>query len=150
MRLSSRYVLASMLVASLATGAVHAQTAFATGFGQSWPNVTDVSTNANYHVYVFDRAGTRYIQVNDAAGNVRGAFARTAYSLTGLPVGSDAARLATPSEPLPVPASTAGVIVYDDGSVRIFVAPQSDGTAALRAAGGDCKTDPTECSSHGP
>lgn len=116
-----------------------------TGLGEAWPNVVDVSSSPNWHVYVFQRGNTRYIQVNDAQGVVRGAFARTAYSLIGLPIGSDAGNLATPDEPLPTPASTAGETVYQGNGIKVFVAPQTGGSARLMAVPGDCK-DPIECS----
>ena len=142
MRNPSRTLLASLVTLALGMGVAHAQTAIS-GLGQSWPNATDVSSNPNYHVYVFERGGTRYIQVNDASGAVRGAFARTPYKLTGLPIGTDT--LATPDEPMPAPASTAVQSVYDDGTVQLFVAPQADGTARLMLVPADCKNDPVEC-----
>ena len=149
MRVSSRLLSVSLLVAALGFGAVHAQTSLVSGLGQQWPNATDVSSSPHFHVYVFDRSGTRYIQVNDVNGTVRGAFARTAYAFVGLPMGADATRLATPDQPLPAPASTAGETVYDDGRVKVFVAPQADGTMQLMAVGSDCK-NPIECSGKGP
>ena len=112
-------------------------------------SATDVSASPNYHVYVFERGGTRYVQINDANGTVRGAFARTAYSLVGLPIGVDASRLATPDEPMPAPASTAGETVYRDNSVQVFVAPQPDGTMRLMMVGAECR-NPVECSTRGP
>jgi hypothetical protein len=150
MRIHARSLLASLITLSVAlgTGAAHAQTSLS-GLGQSWPNTTDVSTSPNYHVYVFQRGATHYIQVNDANGTVRGAFARTAYALVGLPIGVDATRLATPDEPLPVPASTTGETVYDDGAVKLFVAPQSDGTMQMMMVGSECK-NPVECTTRGP
>lgn len=142
MRNVTRTLLASLVTLAFGVGAAQAQTAMS-GLGQSWPNARDVSTSPRYHVYVFERGGTRYIQVNDASGAVRGAFARTPYALKGLPIGND--DLATPDEPMPAPASTAVEPVYDDGAVAVFVAPQPDGTARLMAVPVDCKKDPIEC-----
>lgn len=145
MRTSSILLFASLIAAPFAVGAQQAMT----GLGQSWPNATDVSLSPNYHVYVFERGNTRYIQVNDANGTVRGAFARTPYSLVGLPVGTGATELATPDEPLPAPASTTGETVYRGNGIQILVAPQPTGTARMMAAPGDCK-DLGECTSRGP
>jgi hypothetical protein len=117
-----------------------------TGLGQSWPNATDVSASPRWHVYVFQRDGIRYIQVNDLNGKVRAAFAAAAGTFLGLPVGVDSAGLATPQEPLPAPASKKGEIVYQDAAVKVLVAPQADGTLRMFAASGDC-TDPIECTS---
>ena len=146
MRNPTRTLLASLVTLALGIGAAHSQTALS-GLGQSWPNATDVSSSPNYHVYVFERGGTRYIQVNDASGAVRGAFARTPYKLTGLPIGTDT--LATPDEPLPAPASTAVESVYQDGSVQLFVAPQTDGTAQMMLVPVECK-NPVECTTRSP
>lgn len=149
MRTSTRFVLFTLLALPLTITVVHAQSALS-GLGQaSTSAVGDVSSSSNYHVYVFTRGGTRYIQVNDASGTVRGAFAVTAYKAVGLPIGSDASRLATPDEPLPAPAVTTGETVYTDGSTHVFVAPQPDGTMQINLMIGDCK-NPAECSSHGP
>lgn len=148
MRRYPRSVLASVLIVAFGVGAAHAQAAVS-GLGQSSPNTTDVSTSPNYHVYVFQRGTNRYIQVNDASGNVRGAVVRTPYSLLGVPVGSDATRVATPDEPLPVPASTTGETVYQDDSVKVFVAPQTDGTMQIRAVATECK-NPLECTGKSP
>lgn len=138
------------LLAGLLAGPALAASPPSTGLGQSWPNATDVSSSPNWHVYVFARGSTRYIQINDAQGTVRGAFARTPYSLVGLPIGSDAGNLSTPDEPLPPPASRQSVQVYQDDTVRAFVAPQADGTARLMLVPTDCKTDPIECNKGGP
>lgn len=117
-----------------------------TGLGQAWPNATDVSASPRWHVYVFQRGSIRFVQVNDLGGTVRAAFAVSSGNFLVLPVGVDASRLATPQEPLPAPASTAGDIVYQDAGVKVLVAPQADGTTQVRAASGDCH-DPIECSS---
>jgi hypothetical protein len=149
MRTSTRFVLSTLLALPLGITAAHAQSALS-GLGQaSTSAVGDVSSSSNYHVYVFTRGGTRYIQVNDASGAVRGAFAITAYKAVGLPIGSDASRVATPDEPLPAPAVTTGETVYRDSAIQVFVAPQPNGTMQLMLAPGDCK-NPAECSSHGP
>lgn len=149
MRSFTRSMLACLVVAALGLGAAHAQTA-TSGLGQSWPVATDVSTSPNYHVYVFQRGTTRYIQINDASGKVRGAVARTPYALVGTPVGSDAASVATPDEPLPAPASTTGETVYNDGTVQVYVAPQADGTLSIQAIiAGECPTV-RDCNGHSP
>ncbi|AIF48262.1 hypothetical protein HY57_13905 [Dyella japonica A8] len=134
-------------MASLTSMGAMAQGALpASGLGQSWPNAADVSASPHWHVYVFERHGVRYVQINDLGGKVRAAFAASGGHFLTLPVGSDAARVATPEEPLAVSGSTAGDIVYQDSSVKVLVAPQANGTTSTYVAAGDCH-DPIECSS---
>lgn len=134
-----------LLAASLTSFGAMAQNALpATGLGQSWPNAPDVSASPHWHVYVFQRHGVRYVQVNDLNGKVRAAVAAASGSFLALPVGSDAARVATPQEPLPVTGSTTGDIVYQDSTMKVLMAPQSNGTANAYVASGDCH-DPIEC-----
>ncbi|MDF3980474.1 hypothetical protein P3W24_00410 [Luteibacter sp. PPL201] len=140
MRARSLLLLASLIAVPFTAVAQQANS----GLGQSWPNASDVSSSPNYHVYVFQRGNTRYIQVNDSNGNVRGAFARTPYSLVGLPIGTS--QLATPDEPLPPPSSSTGETVYEGNGVKVFIAPQPDGSSRLMAVPGDCTT-PVTCSS---
>ena len=127
-------------------GAMAATGLPSTGLGQSWPNATDVSASPHWHVYLFQRDGVRYVQINDLNGTVRAAVASAAGSFLTLPLGSDAAQVATPSEPLAVTGSTAGDIVYQDSTLKVLVAPQADGTTRTYVASGNC-TDPVECSS---
>ena len=127
-------------------GAMAATGLPSTGLGQSWPNATDVSASPHWHVYLFQRDGVRYVQINDLNGTVRAAVANAAGSFLTLPLGSDAAQVATPSEPLPVTGNTVGDIVYQDSAVKVLVAPQADGTTRTYVAAGNC-TDPVECSS---
>lgn len=121
-----------------------------TGLGETWPNATDVSVNPNWHVYVFQKGGTRYIQINDNSGSVRAAIARTPYTVVALPIGSDAGNVATPDEPLPAPASRVSTLVYQDTAIKVFVAPQANGTNRMMAVAGECKGDPIECSKGSP
>jgi hypothetical protein len=148
MSFSLRTLAASLSLAILGIGAAHAQAASA-GLGQSWPNATDVSASPNYHVYVFQRGSIQYIQVNDLNGTVRAAVMVTPTGRFGTPVGSDANQVATSSEPLPAPASTATTTVYSDGTTQVAVAPQANGTTRVMAVAVECK-NPVECSSRGP
>jgi hypothetical protein len=130
-----------MSMSAMAGGAVPSS-----GLGQSWPNATDVSASPHWHVYVFQHHGVQYVQINDLGGKVRAAFATSAGHFLTLPIGSDAARVATPEEPLPASGNTKGEIVYQDSAVKVLVAPQANGTTATYVAAGDCH-DPIECSS---
>lgn len=118
----------------------------ATGLGQAWPNAQDVSASPRWHVYVFERDGIRYVQLNDLRGNVRAAFAAQGGNFLVLPIGSDAARVATPQDPQPAPANTSGEIVYHDSAVQLQVTPQANGVMTMQAVDSTC-SDPVECSS---
>jgi hypothetical protein len=142
-------IAALLAVSCGGTAMAQASTGAGTGLGQSWPNATDVSASPHYHVYVFERPGLRFVQVNDASGTVRGAIAYSGGEIIGLPVGVDASRWATPNEGVWNAATQANSEqVYSDGAVKVAAAPQPDGTMRLLAIG-DCN-NPAECSVKGP
>jgi hypothetical protein len=142
-RLAALGILAVALasISALATGGLPS-----TGLGQSWPNATDMSASPRWHVYVFERNGIRYVQINDLGGRVRAAFAASNGNFLVLPLGADAAHVATPQEPQSAVAGTKGEVVYHDASVSVMVAPLANGATGVFVANGDCK-DPIECSS---
>ena len=99
----------------------------ATGLGQSWPNAPDVSTSPNWHVYVFQLNGVKYIQVNDLAGTVHAAVGTANGVTIVLPVGVDAQHVKT-AHALPASrAMTLSNVVYRDGAMTIMAVPQSSG-----------------------
>jgi hypothetical protein len=130
---------------SVAGAPVFAQGFASTGLGQAWPNAPDVSASSAYHVFVFERLGTRYVQVNDIHGNVRGAFAYAGRDIMGLPVGLDAVRLATPNEPSALRPTGTRTVVYRDAIVTVSVITAPNGVTYLQAVQSDCK-NPAECS----
>jgi len=135
-----RALVSTLLLASASAAAAESP---ATGLGQSWPNASDVSVSPGYHVYIFEKQGVRYVQVNDAAGTVRGAIAYTdANTVLDLPVGVDASRWVTVTDNT---APTATQQVYQDAAVTVIVAPQPDGSARMMLAPGDCD-NPAQCS----
>lgn len=137
-------LLAAGLACTLFGEAAMAASPPSTGLGQSWPNAADVSATPHFHVYVFQKQGVRYVQVNDTNGTVRGAVAYTAAdSVLDLPIGVDASRWMT-SAGDGTATETTGEQVYRDEAVVIRVAPQPDGTARLMLAPG-CD-DPLACS----
>lgn len=112
------------------------------GLGQSWPNARDVSSSPNWHVYVFDRDGIRYIQINDLNGTVRGAFAVANGQFLVLPMGRDAAHISTPQKPLSTINTTPSETIYRDKATQVQLAPQHNGAIHVRAM--DCG-DPINC-----
>ncbi|WP_250901778.1 MULTISPECIES: hypothetical protein [unclassified Dyella] len=114
------------------------------GLGQAWPNAPDVSASPHWHVYVFERDGVRFVQVNDVNGRVMGAFATAGGQFLVLPMGIGASLSVAPAGSA-VPAN--GELVYSDGTVQLTAAPAADGSLKLRAFDLPC-TDPVECSTH--
>jgi hypothetical protein len=147
MRSHIRLLSLCLVIGLSAAGVAAAQELPSTGLGQSWPNAPDVSASPAFHVFLFERAGTRYVQVNDLNGNVRAAFAYAGNDIMGLPVGVDANRLVTSNQPLAQPAS--GTLVYRDASVTVTAVPSATGSMGFQAVIGDCK-NPAECAAHGP
>jgi hypothetical protein len=149
MRLLTRAVFAASI--AVATGAALAATP-ATGLGQSWPNASDVSTNPNFHVYVFAMGGVEYIQVNDLNGNVLGSVGTAGGQFITLPIGRFAQQVVTPSQPASASTSATPVAtsatVYNDGTTTVTATPLSDGTMRLNAAVQPC-TDPVDCNMKG-
>ncbi|BFI94573.1 MAG: hypothetical protein RSP_00830 [Rhodanobacter sp.] len=135
-------------------GAQAQSVAPATGLGMARPNAIDVSTNPNYHVYLFTLGGVRYIQVNDVNGNVMGAVGTASGQFITLPVGAFAQQVSTPQQAPAAPStaapSTAPITVYNDGSVLVTATPMNDGTTALRAAPSAVACDPIDCNLKGP
>lgn len=157
--LPRRALFASIIAIGLSSS-VFAAPPVATGLGQAWPNVTDVSASTHWHVYVFVRDGIEYIQVNDLNGNVRGAVASSNGTFLVLPMGMDAAKFSIPQAQRDTPSvdchdpvecnthrQNAGTLAYQDNSVMVYAIPQSDGSVRLNAVGVDCH-DPVECNTH--
>lgn len=151
MNMLTRAVFAASI--AIATGTAMAATP-ATGLGQSWPNASDVSTNPNFHVYVFALGGVKYIQVNDTNGNVLGSVGTSGGQFITLPIGRYAQQVVTPSQPASAstsatPAASAAV-VYNDGTTTVTATPLSDGTMTLSAALAQTPCDdPVDCSMKG-
>ncbi|HET6433651.1 hypothetical protein [Dyella sp.] len=113
------------------------------GLGQSWPNATDVSANPHWHVYVFEKDGVRYVQVNDTNGGVHGAIATAGGQVLVLPIGKDAQNVTTATDPTTT-ATTSPDTVYADGTVTINAAVQPTGAVQMLVTT-PCN-DPVECS----
>lgn len=139
-------------VLALATsGAAFADQPPASGLGQSWPNASDVSSNPNFHAYVFTIGGINFVQINDANGNVLGAVGAAGGQFITLPVGRFSQLVVTPQQPAAVPTAatptTTPTTVYQDNATTVTATTLSDGTTQLRAAAA-CAGDPMVCNSH--
>lgn len=136
--------LLSGLLAVALSGAAMAAQPSTTGLGQAWPNAQDVSASPHWHVYVFDRGGIHYIQVNDINGRVHGAVATANGTFLVLPMGD--AEVSTPDDPGTTAAPDGGETVYHDSAVQVIATPQANGAVMLRAL--PTCNDPVECNTH--
>jgi hypothetical protein len=82
------------------------------GLGMSYPQAINVSQDLNWRVYVFERDGVSYYQVNDLAGRVQVIVGRVDDAFWTLPAGVEASRLSLPSRRIPLPGSTVKSLVY--------------------------------------
>lgn len=150
-KISRRALLATLLAMSL-SGVAFADLP-STGLGQAWPNTTDVSTNPNWHVYVFTLGGIRYVQVNDLNGNVLGAVGTAGGQFITLPIGAFSQQVATPQQPAATSNATPAAsptTVYNDGASTVTATPMSDGTVQLHAAQASTSCDPVDCNIKSP
>jgi hypothetical protein len=118
------------LFALCASSMASAQTATpSTGLGQAWPNAADLSTNPNWHVYVFMLNGVKYIQVNDLNGTVHAAVGTASSSTIVLPVGVDSQNVTT--TPSSTTSSSSTQTVYSDSATTVTATPQSNGATSF-------------------
>jgi hypothetical protein len=103
--------------------------------GQSWPQMTNVSAAPGWRVYVFVQDKVKYIQVNDLVGTVRATVATANGHFLVLPLGADARRVSTPTQPLAaaLDSTSPAIIVYQDNEVQLTARYQSDGSTVWTA-----------------
>ena len=142
LKISRFHAIAAALLAVGLSGMAQATDAPSSGLGQAWPNATDVSANPHWHVYVFEKDGVRYVQVNDTNGGVRGAIATAGSQVLVLPIGEDSQNVTTSTTP--TSSGTSAETVYTDGTVTINAAVQPTGVVQMSVTSG-C-SDPVECS----
>lgn len=138
------------LMAVTLAGPAMAQQQPASGLGSAWPtDAQDVSRTPGFHAYAWIKGGVKYVQINDNAGNVLAAFATANGTFLPLPMGREAGNLRTPQDATAASStSSSGVTVYQDNSVSVTAATQSNGTMLLQAASTSTCTNPVECSTH--
>jgi hypothetical protein len=116
---------AGVIALGLSTAAAAQTAAPTTGLGQAWPNATDQSRSPNWHVYVFERDGIRYIQINDRNGTVHVALGHAGDTVFALPVGTDTQRVTVSSSPA---SNDSTLALYQDDAVSVTAVPQNNGT----------------------
>ncbi len=96
-----------------------------TGLGQTAPDTIDVSIDANWSVYEFEREAIDYLQINGYDGNVRAIVGYVDGVFWVLPAGGDA--VSTPQRPKPVPADATRKVVYRSPEIELAVYENSNG-----------------------
>jgi hypothetical protein len=121
--------LLAAMIAFAGIGAANAQTSsVSAGLGQAWPNTVDMSASPNWHVYVFQLNGVKYVQVNDLNGTVHAAIGAVSGTVFVLPIGVDSQNVTT------TPAtSSSAVTIYQDATTTITATPQTSGTTTFVA-----------------
>lgn len=98
-----------------------------TGLGSPSPAAANQSLDANWQVYVFERSGVRYLQVNDRNGAVHAVAGHIGNLAWVLPIGVDANRVSTPQEPRPTPAGATRSVVYRSPEIVVAAYAGVDG-----------------------
>ncbi|MEO9078905.1 MAG: hypothetical protein ABI268_06285 [Rhodanobacter sp.] len=148
-KLSCRAAFAGFMMFGLAAPLMAASLP-STGLGQAWPNTVDLSSSPSWHAYAFMLGGVKYVQVNDANGNVLGAVGAVNGQFITLPIGRFSQLVSTPQDPVNIRKLTtaasvaAPVMVYQDGTILIMATTLSNGMVQLTAS----TCDPIECNSH--
>ncbi|MEQ4576804.1 MAG: hypothetical protein ABN502_17970 [Gammaproteobacteria bacterium] len=93
-------------------GEPHGVAKASTGIGLSAPIAANVSEDAAWNAYEFERDGIQYLQINDRNGNVRAAIGNIGDTFWTLPVGIDANRVSTPQQRLSIPNGSKRHEVY--------------------------------------
>lgn len=96
----------------------------ASGLGQSAPAATDLIADPAWGLYEFQRAGVRYLQINDATGKVRAAVGRIDNLIWVLPVGTDVERVFVPGD---LPPVGRGSLLYHSSEIEVVRYPDVNG-----------------------
>lgn len=87
-----------------------------TGLGAPMPGAVNLSRDPEWQVYVFERDGIRYLQINDGAYRPRAAIGQIGPTAWVLPIGQDADRVTIHPDTQPL---ATGRIVYRDEDVLL-------------------------------
>jgi hypothetical protein len=142
----TKQLLLGLLALAFAAPAFADDSAAASGLGQAHPAAPDVSASPDWAVYTFQSGDTRFVQINDPAGNVRGAFAYANGHALVLPMGDPARVVVEDGGAAAAGAAAGSQLVYRNDAVQVTAVPQDDGVVLMVAP--DCHGDPVECSTH--
>lgn len=105
-------ILASIPMVGLAQSDNHGSPLAKRGLGQAQPLAANVSQDANWLVYGFEREGITYFQVNDLAGRVHVIIGNADDAFWVLPAGDVAAKVSLPAQRIQPPGNARRSEVY--------------------------------------
>lgn len=105
-------ILASIPMVGLAQSDNHGSPLAKRGLGQAQPLAANVSQDANWLVYGFEREGITYFQVNDLAGRVHVIIGNADGAFWVLPAGDVAAKVSLPAQRIKPPGNARRSEVY--------------------------------------
>jgi hypothetical protein len=121
-----------------------AQTAAVDDLGKAWPGTQDQSASPNWHAYVFERDGVRYVQINDRNGTMHAAIGMVGSTAFALPMGLDASNVEMTS--LSDNVGTSSDVIYQDDSIRVALVPQTDSATRIQVM---AMCPPDQCTQNG-
>ena len=129
MRTASSFLVAIALVACV-TPTARAQPSPGNGgaskvLGLSNPQSPNLSLDAAWRVYLIERDGIQYLQVNDATGTVRAVVGYVSTSHFAVPLGTDEGRVFT--QAFTFPQGTSKTTVYRSSEIVLSVHETADG-----------------------
>jgi len=122
-------ILASMPMVGLAQSDNHGSPLAKRGLGQAQPLAANVSQDANWLVYGFEREGITYFQVNDLAGRVHVIIGNADDVFWVLPAGDVAAKVSLPAQRIQLPRNARRSEVYR--GARFSLVRYSNGSDAV-------------------
>lgn len=104
----------------------HGSEAASYGLGQSFPPAANVSLHPAWRLYVFERDGISYYQVNNDSGQVQLIIAKAGPELWALPAGHSYRVVSLPSNPRSLPPGADRRVVFIEGDFALALYGEAD------------------------
>jgi len=131
-------ILASIPMVGLAQSDNHGSPLAKRGLGQTQPLAPNLSQDANWLVYGFEREGITYFQVNDLAGRVHVIIGNADDAFWVLPAGDVAAKVSLPAQRIQAPGNARRSLVYRGTRFSLVIYGNgSDAVWSVEPVGGD-------------
>lgn len=96
------------------------------GLGQNSPPAANLSLHPAWRLYVFERDGFSYYQVNDDSGQVRLIIAKAGPEFWMLPAGESHPAVSLPSNPRNVPSGADRRVVFNEDDFVLVLYGDAD------------------------